>query len=159
MTKERQKNELVEAQIDEGSISYRMGYASTPLVFFSSAGSLKKKNPRQTTKTISRTVLRHRDRPLRSFHLECQPEMCMAREPGPPITFRNRPRTHKALRAFVDRLFLDSFPRTYLPESCSNTFCRLLHLFQFHFPFWKSFVSSDLEENVWWDEKLCRDAT
>lgn len=101
-----------------------------PLLFSSPPlAPLKKKNPRQKTKTISRTVLRHRDRPLRSFHLECQPEMCMAREPGPPITFRNRPRTHKALRAFVDRLFLDSFPRTYLPESCSNTFCRLLHLF------------------------------
>lgn len=33
-----------------------------------------------------------------------QPEMCMAREPG-PITFRNRPRTHKALRAFDGRQF------------------------------------------------------
>lgn len=43
------------------------GYASTPLVFFSSLlAPLKKKNPRQ--KTISRAVLRHRDRPLRSFH-------------------------------------------------------------------------------------------
>lgn len=130
MTKERQKKRTC-GSVDRRRIDFLPnGYASTPLVFFSSSGSLKKKkkNPRQTTKTISRAVLRHRDRPLRSFHLECQPEMCMAREPG-PITFRNRPRTYKALRAFDARLFLDSFPRTYLPESCSNTFCRFLHLF------------------------------
>lgn len=98
-----------------------------PLLFSSPPlAPLKKKI---LVKRRRRSLERSCDTEIVPWDLECQPEMCMAREPGPPITFRNRPRTHKALRAFVDRLFLDSFPRTYLPESCSNTFCRLLHLF------------------------------
>lgn len=63
----------------------------------------------------------------------------------------------KPYELFDGRFFLDSFPRTYLPESCSNTFCRFFLFFSSFVP--HSFVSSDLEENVWGDEKLCRDAT